>query len=110
MSDWRNVIFVDCGTASLSTSQARAVVRGQKTHKSELQFKFRGNLYSDALSGRAGIVGLHAKIAKKLGIEIRYGAPVFSSTNGGDTMMRVRVKMSGNVFDCKTGRSATAQA
>jgi len=110
VSDWRNVIFVDGGTASLSTTQARAVIRGQKTHKNELQFKFRGNFYSDALNDRAGILGLHAKIAKKLGIEIRYGAHVFSSINGGDTVLRVRIKMNGNMFDCKTGHSATAQA
>jgi tricarballylate dehydrogenase len=66
------------------------------------KFKFWGGLTVEAVGGGPGLVEGLTAIAKKTGIEIRYGARVVSLLSDDDGVKGVRVRQGGKTTDVKS--------
>jgi len=72
---------------------------GRQAYKIDGRFKFWGGLTVEAWGGGPGLVEQHVNIAKKRGIEIRYGARALSLIYDGHAVTGVRVKQKGAIYD-----------
>jgi tricarballylate dehydrogenase len=72
---------------------------GRQAYKIDGKFKFWGGLTVEAWGGGPGLVEQHVAIARKRGIEIRYGARALSLIYDGHAVTGVRVKQKGAIYD-----------
>ena len=72
---------------------------GRQAYKIDGKFKFWGGLTVESWGGGPGLVEQHVAIARKRGIEIRYGARALSLIYDGHAVTGVRVKQKGAIYD-----------
>ncbi|HWG04657.1 MAG TPA: FAD-dependent tricarballylate dehydrogenase TcuA [Beijerinckiaceae bacterium] len=72
---------------------------GRQAYKIDGKFKFWGGLTVESWGGGPGLVEQHTNMAKKRGVEIRYGARALSLIYDGHAVTGVRVKQNGAIYD-----------
>jgi len=76
-----------------------APIYGRQAFKIDGKFKFWGGLTVEVWGGGPGLIEQHTAIAKKQGIEVRYGARAVSLLYDGHAVTGVRVKKNGGMHD-----------
>ena len=72
---------------------------GRQAYKINGRFKFWGGLTVESWGGGPGLVEQHTTMAKKRGIEIRYGARALSLIYDGHAVQGVKVKQNNEIYD-----------
>ena len=76
-------------------------IYGRQAFKVDNRFKFWGGLTLEAWGGGPGLVDAHTEIAKKSGIDIRYGSRVVELLFDGHRVIGVKVKHKDKLHDLK---------
>ena len=83
-------------------------IYGRQAYKIDGKFKFWGGLTVESVGGGPGLVDRQTELARKIGIDIRYGARVVDLIFDGHAVTGVRVKSGGEIYDVR-GKAVSGQ-
>lgn len=78
-------------------------IYGRQAFKIDGKFKFWGGLTVEAWGGGPGLIDSHTGIARRNGIEVRYGARVTGLVYDGNKVSGVRVKQGSELYEVSSG-------